>query len=164
MAGLTGTVPIPTPRLHFARLTQADAKRLQVLTDDPTITGAISFLPTPFSLIDAKRLIEQMGDQNTFLAVMPRANSELVGIVGAHLQDAGTVEIGYWIGRAWQGRGYGAEAAAALIAKLRIQFPKCRIVAECRRENIASWKTLEKVGFRATGEKGKREGRELLAL
>ena len=153
-----------TPRLRLTRLKPADAPYLQVLTNDPGITGSIHFLPEPFELSDAEAIIARTNEQEAFLGVQERETAVLVGVLGVHLQRADRIEIGYWIGRRHQGRGYAAEAAAAVIVTLREKFPQRRIVAECKRENIASWKTLEKLGFRVNGEKGQRPGRDLLVL
>jgi RimJ/RimL family protein N-acetyltransferase len=39
-----------------------------------------------------------------------------------------------------------------------------RIFAECRPQNVASWRLLTKVGFRADGLAGARSGRKRLVL
>ena len=46
-----------TERLRIAPLVQADAEAVRALTDDPAITGVVDFLPTPFTLDHARRLI-----------------------------------------------------------------------------------------------------------
>ncbi len=48
---------IETERLAIVSLERADAAALHRLTDDPAITGAIDFLPEPFTLADAEGLI-----------------------------------------------------------------------------------------------------------
>lgn len=153
-----------TLQLRLVCLTLSDAPHLQVLTNDPSIIGSIHFLPAPFELPDAEAIIARTNEQETFLGIQEREGAALIGVLGVHLQQAGKIEIGYWIGRRYQGHGYAAEAAAAVITALREKFPQRMIIAECRRENIASWKTVEKLGFRASGEKGQRPGRDLLVL
>jgi len=153
-----------TSRLRLARLTLADAPHLQILTNDPGIAGSIHFLPHPFELSDAEAIIARTNEQETFLGIQERESGALIGVLGVHLRQADKIEIGYWIGRHYHGHGYAAEAAAAVITALREKFPERMIIAECRCENIASWKTLEKLGFRASGEKGQRPGRDLLVL
>ena len=158
-------IPLPqTARLQLVRLTPADAESLQTLTNDPAITGSVHFLPATFELADAYELIARTGAQEAFLGIVEYQCKALAGIFGAHLQEGNRIEIGYWIGRDYQGRGYAAEAATAMISVLCGTFPGHRIVAECRRENHASWKTLQKLGFQSSGVMGKRPGRELLIL
>jgi len=154
---------IETARLRLASLRLADAAALSAITDDPAITGRIDFITSPFTPDDAAALIRGQGDgRDCFVGLWH--GTELVGVVGAHLAGADAIEIGYWIAAARHGRGYATEAAAALVALLRARFPRRRIFAECRRDNRASWRVLEKLGFRPTGVPGARPGRERLAL
>jgi len=61
-------VHIQTDRLHLAPLLPEAAEELHAITDNPLITDAISFLPTPFSLYDARALIhDHFNDQDRFL-------------------------------------------------------------------------------------------------
>ncbi len=152
-----------TARLELAPLDLADAPAFQALTDDPVITGAVHFLASPFTLADAEALIRQRaGGRDCFIGAWHREDGDLAGTVGTHLRGDDAIEIGYWIAPARHGQGYGGEAAGAVIAMLRRCFPGRRIIAECRRENEASWRLLEKLGFRPTGDAGVRPGRRLL--
>ncbi|GJD36685.1 GNAT family N-acetyltransferase [Methylobacterium aerolatum] len=161
---------LDTARLRIAGLRPEDADALCRLTDDPAITGAVDFLPAPFTLDDARDLIRG-GARATdrFLGAWTREReppdlpvSGLVGVVGAHLRGAGLIEIGYWMGGAARGRGLAFEAVSALIADLARRFPRRTVVAECRPGNVASWGLLHKLGFVDTGEEGHRPGRRLL--
>jgi RimJ/RimL family protein N-acetyltransferase len=71
---------------------------------------------------------------------------------------------GYWIGSQFQRRGYATEAVSRVITELRRLHPTHQITAECRVGNEGSWKLLHKLGFRPTGQKGDRPGRELLVI
>ncbi|MHB2208926.1 GNAT family N-acetyltransferase [Methylobacterium sp. CM6257] len=171
---------IETARLSIAALQPEDAQALRRLTDDPAITAAVDFLPTPFTLQDAEDLIRSGArGQDRFLGAWTRDadgaatggslqslpdqhGRELVGVVGTHLRGAGVIEIGYWIGGAARGRGFAYEAVSAIVALLGRRFPARTIVAECRPANVASWGLLQKLGFRDTGEEGHRPGRRLL--
>src|SRR6185312_7749992 len=102
--------------------------------------------------------------RDLFRGIRHRADNLLVGLVGSHDRGTGTVEIGYWIGTAFQRRGYAPEAVRGVIGWLGAQTPPPRIVAECRPENRASWRVLELLGFRPTGAAGTRPGRVELEL
>lgn len=166
--------PIETARLSIAALRPEDAQDLRRVTDDPAITAAVDFLPTPFTVRDAEDLIRSGGrGQDRFLgAWMRRAGaseageltvaSDLVGVVGTHLRGPGAIEIGYWVGGAARGRGLAYEAVSAILELLGRRFPARIVVAECRPGNVASWGLLQKLGFRDTGEEGHRPGRRLL--
>jgi RimJ/RimL family protein N-acetyltransferase len=154
-----------THRLRLAPLCQGDAEALRRLTNDPAITGSVHFLPPSFTFSDAEALIRRRdGGRDCFLGAWSRSDETLIGVVGTHLRGANQVEVGYWIGSAFHGQGYATEAALGVIAILRRRFPEREVIAECRRANAASWRVLEKLGFRLTGEAGQRPGRELLVL
>jgi RimJ/RimL family protein N-acetyltransferase len=155
--------PVETARLRLAPLGPGDAEAVRALTDDPAITGAIDFLPSPFTLQAARGLIGPAKVRtDCFLGARTHAGA-LVAIVGLHLRGDHAVELGYWVGGAWRGQGYGAEAVTAAVRLLRERFPHRFLVAECRPENAASVGLLKKVGFRDTGDEGHRPGRRIFA-
>ncbi|MER2253009.1 GNAT family protein [Methylorubrum podarium] len=171
---LTDLPGFETARLSIAPLAHRDAPALRDLTDDPAILGAVDFLADPFTLEDAEALIgSARHGRDRFLGAWSRdgeaggtgrESAALVGVVGAHLRGEGAVEIGYWVGGAARGRGFGAEAVSATIDCLRRRFPRRVVVAECRPGNVASWGLLHKLGFRETGSEGHRPGRRQLVL
>jgi hypothetical protein len=56
------TIPqIDTERLRLRPLGPEDASAFRAMTDEPAITDAIEFLPTPFELEDAHQLIASNG-------------------------------------------------------------------------------------------------------
>jgi RimJ/RimL family protein N-acetyltransferase len=161
--GVGDLPPFATRRLRIARLGDDDAAALVAITDDPAITRAIHFLPTPFTRADAAALIRgTIHGVERFYGVWAD-DAQLIGVVGAGLRG-GDIEIGYWFGTRFHGKGYAAEAVGAVIDGLRRVFPARRIIAECRRDNIASWRLLARLGFTATGTPGDRPQRELLVL
>jgi len=156
---------IETDRLCLRPLVPADAGVLHALTDHPAIIAAISFLRAPFTLADAAALIatNETGC-DVFRSIRRRGDEALIGGIGVHEQGTGALEIGYWIGTRFQRQGYAFEAASGVIGRVKTVFPETRIVAECRPENRASWRILERLGFRPTGMPGARPGRLVLAL
>lgn len=153
-----------SPRFVLAPLTPDEAPALRALTDHPAITGNISFLKSPFTLDDAKALIgANFSGADCFLGVRRRADHALVAVIGAHERGDRTIELGYWVGAAYQRQGYASEALAALIARIAGTMPERQIIAECRPENTASVRVLERLGFRNTGASGVRPGRVVFA-
>lgn len=140
----------------------SDAEALRVVTDDPAVTGAVHFLPPRFTLADAEALIGSHDDGNCFLGVW--LEDRLIGVVGTHAHGSDRLEIGYWIGSRFQRRGYATEAVSTVIGRLRQMHPTRRMTAECKLDNEGSWNLLHKLGFRPTGRKGERPGRELLTI
>jgi RimJ/RimL family protein N-acetyltransferase len=156
---------IITDRLSIKPLAPADAQALQKLTDNPAITGAISFLTAPFTVADAEALIGcNSGERDCFFGIWKGNGETLIGLVGAHLRADTEIEVGYWLGTAWHGQRYATEALHGLATVLKARFPERSIIAECRPENLASWRVLEKAGFQPTGDSGLRAGRQVLVL
>lgn len=154
---------IETKRLRVAALVPEDADDLRRLTDDPAVTGAVDFLPETFTLADARGLIRSTrGGRDVFLGARAWMTGDLVAVVGTHMRALQSIEIGYWVGGAARGRGYGAEAVGAVVGTLAHRFARRAVVAECRPENHASWQMLHKLGFRPTGDEGHRPGRKIL--
>lgn len=152
-----------TDRLVLRPLDDGDAEAVRAITDDPAITDAIDFLPSPFSLDDARAVVRgKAGDR--MYGAWHRASGALIGVVGTHRASKTEIEIGYWIATPFQGDGYASEAVGRVITVLRELHPKHTIFAECRSQNRASWRVLEKLGFFPTGGDGHRAGRKKLIL
>lgn len=60
-------------------------------------------------------------------------------------------EIGYSISEAYHGQGYGYEALQLMLQKAFYEAHLYRIEAKCSVENPASYRLLEKVGFKREG-------------
>lgn len=65
--------------------------------------------------------------------------------------DYGSFELGYVFAGAYQGQGYAAESARAVIDRAFDDMGAHRIVAMCNPDNAKSWRLLERLGFRREG-------------
>lgn len=65
----------------------------------------------------------------------------------------GIVEIGYGINPSYQNRGYATEMVQALTEWCLSQPIVSRVTAECREDNYASIRVLEKAGFKRVGQR-----------
>jgi RimJ/RimL family protein N-acetyltransferase len=156
---------IKTARLDLRPCHIGDAEPFRAMTNDPAITGAVEFLSFPFELGDAERLIVGQGDgRDCFWGVWLNSGGEMIGTVGTHLHGPDEIEVGYWLATKMHGRGFAGEAVSAVVTALKVAYPVRRIFAECRPANTASWRLLERIGFRADGGEGLRPGRERLVL
>jgi len=83
-------------------------------------------------------------------AVERRDTRELIGDVAFHImkRDPRQAYIGYTFSRAQQGQGFANEAVRALLNYLFGVLDLHRVVAECDVENVASYRLLERLGFR----------------
>jgi RimJ/RimL family protein N-acetyltransferase len=86
-------------------------------------------------------------------AITTRADREIIGCAGYGNTEErlATVEIGLWIGSAWWGRGYGTEAAQALIDHAFADVHVNALWCSNRVTNTRSRRVIEKCGFQFRG-------------
>ena len=153
-----------TPRLLLRPLEASDAFQLVVLTNDPLVAAGVSLLRQPFTMSAAQDLIGLSRMQKgCFASIRSGDDGPFVGCVGAVVRNETDIELGFWLGVPYHGKHYGAEAARAMLELLRNAFPERRIVAECPRENSATWRLLQRLGFCPSEAKSARKGARLLA-
>ncbi len=73
----------------------------------------------------------------------------LIGVIGFRRMDTENkrVEIGYWIAREFQGKGYATEAVSLFLDFCFNTLGLNSVYARTNALNVASWKVLEKNGF-----------------
>lgn len=87
--------------------------------------------------------------------VMIECNSHsVIGDIGflGPPDDTGSVEIGYSVILDRRRRGYATEAAGAIVQWAVSQPGVQVVIAACDDDNVPSIRTLERLGFRRTGE------------
>ena len=164
---------IQTPQLRLVPCTVAAAQAAATdraafaallgvrVPDDWPAEDLRDFLPIYGQIVD-----EQAARQGWGIWLMLGAVERvLVGDIGFKgPPDAlRTAEIGYSVLPAFQGHGYASEAARALVAWGFAQPGIRRIVANCRADNAASIRVLEKAGLLQTGRDREELTWELLA-
>ena len=84
---------------------------------------------------------------------MVEKNGAAVGSVALNNVNwrMGLGELGYGISEDHHGKGIGTKAVALLVAKVLKDSTLNRIIAYVSTENVASWKLLERLGFRREG-------------
>lgn len=113
---------------------------------------------TSYTFQDAIELFENM-DYSTFgaegnwyqLAISSYESDELIGDLAIHFIDSEQVEIGFTVSPQHQGKSVAAEVVASFLGYLFGELNKHRVVATTDVDNIASYKLLEKLGFRREG-------------
>ena len=152
---------IETPQLRLVPCTVAAAQAAMEdraafelllgvrVPDDWPAEDLRDFLPIYDRIVDEQAARQGWG----IWLMLGAAERALVGDIGfkGSPDDLGTAEIGYSVLPAFQGRGYATEAAHALVAWGFAQPGVRRIVANCRFDNPASIRVLEKIGMRQTG-------------
>jgi [ribosomal protein S5]-alanine N-acetyltransferase len=108
----------------------------------------------PVTLEEAKDLCAQRAKGTDFLAVELAQSGKMIGHLYFHPVEPVklmTWELGYIFNPAFHRKGYGSEAAAAWVRHAFERFAVHRVMARCNPRNTASWKLLEKAGFRREG-------------
>jgi RimJ/RimL family protein N-acetyltransferase len=146
-----------TPVLATARLVlraprREDAKTIASLINDRRIAENTSRIPHPYSVADAHAFLAQVNRtpaEPTFLIAL--ADGTVIGGCGIGTLRGPDPELGYWIGVPYWGRGYGTEAARAVIDHAFADLGCERLAGGARVSNPASRRVLEKCGFQWTG-------------
>jgi RimJ/RimL family protein N-acetyltransferase len=132
---------------------------LLTLIDDEEVVRNLARAPWPYTAEDAKAFaqFEANGREQdrllpNFFITLPSADgARLIGSVGLSLVER-EVNLGYWIGRPFWGRGYATEALDGAIAWASRTWKRRALVAGHFADNPASGRVLEKAGFLYTGE------------
>jgi RimJ/RimL family protein N-acetyltransferase len=111
-------------------------------------------------------LIANQETSGEYFFAVRLVDGTMVGAMGVIDHPDNTIEVGYWFGVDFQGRGYALEALQGTLDQLRgtPEFAHRPIFAETRPDNVASIKLLTRAGFEATGRPGPRPNRIEFAL
>lgn len=142
---------IRTERLFLRPCWPEDWQELFGLIDEGVIRN-LARAPWPYTEEDARAFIAASQNRRLprFAVTLPTAaGPRLVGTCGLEEHEGG-VELGYWIGREWQGRGFATEAARAAL-RVACALGHRRVVASHFVDNPASGRVLRKIGFAPTG-------------
>lgn len=160
---------IETRRLWLRWLRASDAGDFARLASDKTVAEMTTCLPHPFGHGDAEDFV--IGSRRTnaegrglVLALSPRGDpTALIGVVGLQVQDeeAGSLILGYWLGRPFWGQRLMSEAVAAVMDMGFVLSKAQTVHSPVRQDNAAAQKVLARCGF-PLGELP--EGNERFAL
>jgi len=153
---------VRTPRLTLRRPDAGDVGVMARLAGDYAISCMTTRMPYPSAETDARQFVELVARQDrtrerTF--VIEHEDDGLVGAIGFHRPPGAPLEMGYWIGRPFWGRGYASEAAAGALQWAGADWGRKMVVAGHFADNPASARVLVKAGFLYTGEVQRRHSR-----
>jgi RimJ/RimL family protein N-acetyltransferase len=142
---------LETERLSLRRPALADVKAIARLANDRRIAQNLRRLPHPYSQEHAVAFVRYSAAEPRELAFLIEHNFELIGAVSINILEPETPTIGYWLGVEHWGRGFGTEAARAMIDYYFEEFDREHLFANARISNPASRNILEKCGFQWSG-------------
>lgn len=143
---------IQTPRLVIRAFRPEDGDDAFAYLSNPEI-----YRYEPGEAVDtlqAQELVCQMASSTEFWAIELKSEHKVIGQVyfaRTEPYDLMTWELGYRLNPAYQRLGYASEGAAALVWAGFSAAGIHRVIAHCNPDNTASWKVLEKLGFRREG-------------
>ena len=142
---------LETERLTLRRPTLADVKAIARLANDRRIAENTRRLPHPYSQEHAVEFVRFTAAEPRKIAFLIENNFDPIGMVGINTAEADAPELGYWLGVAHWGQGFGTEAARAAIDYFFEEFSGEHLFAGARVANPASRNILEKCGFQWSG-------------
>jgi RimJ/RimL family protein N-acetyltransferase len=146
------SVPVlETARLILRPPSVEDAKTIALLANDLRIAQNTT-LPHPYASGNAEAwlvAVNKKEGEATFVVTL--ADGTLIGACGVEHRDRPTLELGYWFGAPFWGKGYATEAARAIIDHAFADLGHNALLAGARISNPASRRVLEKCGFQWTG-------------
>jgi RimJ/RimL family protein N-acetyltransferase len=146
---------LQTRRLRLRPPAPEDAAAIAVHADDLYVARMTTGLPHPYSLAQAQAFIARTADLDPAgeaLFAIEAPGEGVVGVAGFHANDEAALELGYWLGRRFWGRGYMTEAVRAAMAWAGGSWGRRFVVSGCFVDNPASARVLIKAGFLPTGE------------
>jgi len=138
---MTGRLTLRPPRA-------ADAEAIVHGLGNFSVARWTGRVPHPYGPDDAQAFLAHCNALPTGALVMAiTRNDALIGVIGI---EHG--ELGYWLAEAAWGKGYGTEAAAAVVDHAFTSLGHRELIASYHLGNTASQRILLGLGFVETGE------------
>lgn len=146
---------LETDRLLLRPFCPADAVAVAALAGDWDIVRMTARIPHPYTTEMAEAWISshvpsrQSGEEHVFCI---ERDGEVIGCIGLQKSRDAVYELGYWLGKAWWGKGLATEAAKRVIRFAFEELDAGGLLSGHLADNPASGRVLEKCGFRYTGD------------
>ena len=134
------------------RFVAADAPRVELLAGEREVAQTTALIPHPYPAGAAAAWIATHGAASAagteYTYAITELDGALVGAIGLRPRPAERENLGYWIGRAFWGRGYATAAARAMLAIAFGLLDLDALTAAHLARNAASGRVMEKCGLR----------------
>lgn len=148
MSNAGAITELETERLRLRLFRPEDAERFVELAGDVAVARMTSDIPHPLTVADAAPWLRREPGEVRFALEYEGC---LIGGAGYFMRPSGAGELGFWIGRAWWGRGLATEATRAIV---RYGFAEGGLQVFSSShffDNPASERVLIKLGFQPIG-------------
>lgn len=148
---------LETDRLILRSLLIEDSEQIEKLASDYEVAKTTLTIPHPYPKGSAKEFISSITKAEeegkiVIFAIIKKDDFSLVGIINLNLQKSyDRAELAYWVGKPFWGKGYGTEAARALIQFGFQELNLNKIFAASFTNNPGSWRIMEKIGLKHEG-------------
>jgi RimJ/RimL family protein N-acetyltransferase len=144
---------LTSPRLILRPPRKDDASAIATLANDWEVARRLTRLPHPYTLQDALFFLEEIVPKELVWSIESRSSRTLIGVIGLTPdENAGTLELGYWLGRPFWGHGFATQAAGLVIDYALARDAASLITAGCFTDNFRSLRVLHKLGFAIKGQ------------
>lgn len=130
---------------------KTDVAALAVIANNKKIWDNVrDRLPYPYTEKDAREWLALATAEKVVTTFCVEADGELAGSIGITFEHdvyRNNVEIGYFVGEKWWGKGVATEAVRLMVEYVEKNFDVTRIYAGVFEYNKASMRVLEKNGF-----------------
>ena len=146
---------IETDRLRLRPMERKDIANFVRYLNDWEVQQWLTVPPFPYTRADGETFLAIVRtnhatfDATTFV-VADKAD-EAIGVASIDIDAAGTGALGYWLARAYWGRGIAKEAVGSLVRHAQGHPALRRLVAVTDPENLRSQRVLAASGFRDCG-------------
>jgi len=142
---------LTTENLVLRAPNKDDVQDIAVLANNRKISSMLESMPYPYFDKDAEDFIENVSKPEAgevVFAITHADNGQLMGICGIHLVNRRfeLPHMGYWIGEEFWGKGYGTEAARALVDLFFKAGSEETLLISVLTDNMASRRVIEKCG------------------
>ncbi len=137
--------------VELRRWRMQDAQALASVANNRNIWNQVrDFFPSPYTVSDAMQWISMIEKENPALNFAILCNEEVCGGIGCVLKQdiyRKNIEIGYYIGEPYWGKGVATEACRLICKYIEEKMDIVRIEASTFHHNKASMRVLQKNGF-----------------
>lgn len=148
---------IISERLVLRPPAAGDAAMITQLMQDRDLPWNLGRAPWPYTRKDAEEWLALSATQWAAGTEFPfiirlRADDEIIGSCGITHVTQDVWEMGYWLGKAFWGKGYVTEAARSVLDWARREKGCSRFISGHIEDNPASGRVLQKLGFEPVGK------------
>lgn len=148
-------IPILTGKsIRLRKLKRSDAESIQRSANRREIARFLPRMPHPYTMEDARKWVtttvrHARADKSYAFGIEDKGSGEIVGMIelfNVNRTDKNS-EVGYWVAKPFQGRGYAVEAIGLILGFAFKKLHLARVYAIVHQRNLSSVKALEKTGF-----------------